>query len=172
MIRLLRPTQTRLVVHRRLRLADRCLACGLLVIAGCITSRTTTHVEHGTRIDPRDVAQIVIGQTTRSEIFQEFGTPQSMFRDRADLFRFESVGFYSYAQNRVLTTFAEGQYALLYRFDQADTRTRVRVLVFPFVVSAKTNKEAYFTGDELLIFLDTNTNVVTDVAAKSAGPGQ
>jgi hypothetical protein len=150
-------------------LAGRSLALVLLLAAGCVSARhkTTVHVEHGSHIDSARVDQIVIGQTTRAELFEWFGPPHSMFKDEAELMNQERLGFYSYKKNRQLTTFEKGQYALLYRFDRTDAQSTIRIrAVFPFWKS-KEDIDVAFTGDELLIFLDGDTHVVTDVASRN-----
>lgn len=149
------------------------LYLGLLMAVGCVAfHRTTTHIEHGTRIDSDRVDQIVIGQTTRSDLFKWFGPPHSMFKDEAELVTYERVGFYSYSKNRQLTTFDEEQYALLYRFDATNARTKINILTVPFFQNAEADNQASFTGDELLVFLDRDTHVVADVASRSKASDQ
>ncbi len=141
------------------------LYLGLLMAAGCVTfGRTTTHIEHGMRIDSARVDQIVIGQTTRSDLFKWFGPPHSMFKDEAELVSYQRVGFYSCSKNRQLTTFDEGQYVLLYRFDKTDARTKIHILIVPPFLNSQTDNKVAFSGDELLVFLDRDTHVVADVA--------
>lgn len=144
------------------------LHLGLLMAVGCVAfGRTTTHIEHGTPIDSTRVDQIVIGQTTRADLFKWFGPPHSMFNGEAELVNYENVGFYSYSKNRQLATLDEDQYALLYRFDETDARTKVNILIVPFFQNAESSNQVSFGGDELLVLLNRNTHVVTDVAWRS-----
>lgn len=141
------------------------LHLGLLMAVGCVTlGRSTTHIEHGTPIDSARVDRIVIGQTTRSDLFKWFGPPHSMFKDHAELVTYEKVGFYSHSENRQLTTLGEEQYAFLYRFDRTDVLTRINILIVPFFGNEESRNDVSFTGDELLVLLNRNTDVVADVA--------
>lgn len=154
---------------RSLALAGRLLAVALLATSGCVSARhkNNLHVEHGSRIDAARVDAIVIGQTTRAELFKWLGPPHSMFKDEAELTSYERVGFYSYAKDRHLATFEEGQYALLYRFDKTDARSTIRIQGVLGFWKSSADTDISFTGDELLIFLNGDTHVVTDVASRN-----
>ncbi len=141
---------------------------GLLMATGCITfGRYTTHVEHGAPLDPKRVEQIVIGDTTRADVFRWFGPPHSMFKDEAELFNYEHVGFYSYLRNRRLESIDEGSYVLLYLFRETDAYTKIKIRAAPFSMQSEIDNEVTFAGDELMILLDRDTHVVTDVAWRS-----
>lgn len=147
----------------------RCVhAAGLaLFVVGCVQAefQRTTHVERGRYLDPATVDRIVIGETTRGDLFRWLGPPYSMVRDTAELTRSESVGFYRYAERRPLQTIQDSEYALLYRFDRTDAHLTIHVLGAGPAWHERQQAEATFTGDELLVLLDRKTNVVVDVAA-------
>lgn len=69
------------------------LLCGLVLgfaTAGCF--RHT--IEKGSEIPDAAVAQLKIGQTTRSDVFKLLGPPHSMFEEQASLSEFYAFRFF------------------------------------------------------------------------------
>jgi hypothetical protein len=133
---------------------------------GCIRYDEGT-VEIHKRIRDSEVRQIVIGKTTRSEVFQLLGTPFSIFEGPVQLAETRSMSFYSHSENRPFTSIDPWHYAMLYRFSR-DSYTHSVVLIF-----GQTNVQ--IKTDELLLLINKETNVVHDVAyrneTRSKGPG-
>jgi hypothetical protein len=125
---------------------------------GCIFYNTYT-AEKGTALDQQSVQQIVIGKTTRADILKSFGPPHSIFQGQGELLVAEHVGWYRYAETRQLTSFDEQHYALLYRFGVSSARS-----VLVFVVG---QSDASIKAEELLIFINKKSHIVSDVAYRN-----
>jgi hypothetical protein len=138
------------------------LGIALLAMCGCASTHVTT--ELGSPIDDQAVSQIVIGKTTRSEVFKLLGTPHSIFEGQAEFqegYATYMMGeYYSYLENRHLSGINDRQYAILYRFRKTATNSSTKVGV---VVNWK-NVATTIKTDELLIFVDKETDIVADVA--------
>jgi len=136
----------------------------LATVCGCFSYSTTT-VEKGKPLDQAAISRIVIGQTTRSDVFALLGTPHSVFEGQVEFREDQGVGFdphlfYSYKDNRYLSSIDGQHYAMLYRFGKASGTT---VVLAPVVVTYR-GADARINTDELLLLVDKTTNVVDDVA--------
>ncbi|MCI0560200.1 MAG: hypothetical protein MN733_17060, partial [Nitrososphaera sp.] len=74
----------------------------------------------------------------------------------------------SYKENRYLTTLSDDQYAILYRFGESSGKS---LMLYPIVIGYQGTDMSVQT-DELLLFLNTHTKIVEDVAfpKKSSTP--
>lgn len=150
----------------RLLVSTTALVGFTMQLSGCASySHTTTvEIEHGSELNEAQIRQLEPGTTTRAQVFEWFGPPHSIFKEDAQILSYEDVGFYSYAQTRWLTTIGAGQYGMLYRFEDSVTSTVEKDRIWVIFWDGSTKRRAKFGGQELLLLLDSKTNVVTDVA--------
>lgn len=116
-------------------------------------------VERGKSLDEQAVHRIVIGKTTRTDILNVFGPPHSIFQNQGELLTAERVGWYRYVETRMLGSIDEQHYAMLYRFGRSAARS---IVILPVETSDATIK-----ADELLIFLNKTSNIVSDVGYRN-----
>lgn len=139
------------------------LALVLPVLGGCAFVHSTK-LETGNPIDPNAVQRIVIGKSTRSEIFNTFGTPHSIFQNQVEFRTYQALsapgGHFEYADTRTLTTWSDKHYGVLYR---SGTATSITGTVAVVVVTVGGTR-AQIRTRELLLFFDKQTNVVEEVA--------
>jgi hypothetical protein len=150
---------------------------GLLLVAvallgGCASFTTT--VETRAPLDQRALARIIPDKTTGAEVARLLGPPHSIIRGSAH-FR-ESGGFfyyfvssaggaapnYFYSQDRQLSSLDDKHYALLYKYAQASLRVDAVL-----TTGGSQRSEMRFQGEELLIIIDSERDVVTDMAFRS-----
>jgi hypothetical protein len=150
----------------RLLVSTTALVGFTMQLSGCVfhSHKTTVKIEHGSELDEAQIRQIEPGITTRSQVFEWFGPPHSIFKEEAEIFSYENVGFYSYARTRWLTSIDAGQYGMLYRFEDSVTSTVEKEHIWVIFWDGNTKRRAKFAGQELLLLFDGKTNVVTDVA--------
>ena len=148
---------TTTVIRRPLLAA---LALGLLLASGCGLVFVDSTVEEGKPLNAEKIGQIVIGQTTRSEVFRLIGAPHSMFQGDLEFQEKLVLGnFYLHTQKRKLSTLDDQHYAILYRAGKVTGQTRVGYAVLVTIGKEK----ATIRTDELLLILNKQTNVVEDV---------
>ena len=80
----------------------------LVLVAGCAEYSRTT-ITRGRLIEEATVSRIVIGRTTRSEVFSMLGAPHSIFEGQvqfheAESIQFDPTLFYRYAEQRYLSS--------------------------------------------------------------------
>jgi hypothetical protein len=134
-----------------------CRGAGALALAAsvaCAYSRTT--VTTGRPLDEKAIGGIVIGQTTRSDIFKALGAPHSIFQGQAEFTEAKLLPLYFHSQNRYLSTIDDRHYALLYRFGTGRTATTLILVVSDTKVDIR--------SDEVLLMMNRQTDVVEDVA--------
>jgi hypothetical protein len=134
------------------------LASFPVLVSGCILFGGGS--TEGIPIDPTKVDQIVIGKTTRSEVYKLFGTPHSQFQGRAEFIQGSLRGYFSHTENRILESIDENHYAMLYQSTSTEQKSFTGILA---VVGIQKTTIAIHS-DELLLLLDKKTNIVTDVA--------
>ncbi len=135
---------------------------GAAVIGGCVLSTTT--LKSGVPLDPAALSQIRLGETTGTEVMRLLGPPHSIIRGSARFREAGSLGCYSYARDRQLSSLDDKHYALFYRYDRGNTRSGALL-----IVSTTERHEVRFQGKEVLIILESERDVVTDVASRLGG---
>ena len=130
----------------------------ILIINGCVSISTTAEI--GEPLDVKAIQKIVIGETTKSDIFKTMGTPHSIFQNQAEFTESYSIQGYSTVQNRQLSAIDDNHYAFLYRFTLSSSITEETNTVF---VKIKDTTIRIRTNELLLLF-DKRTNIVDDVA--------
>ena len=157
----------------RLLVAATTLAGFTLQLSGCTwhSHTETVQIEHGSELDETRIRQIEPGTTTRAQIFEWLGPPHSIFKEDAQILSYEDVGFYSYAQTRWLTTIGAGQYGMLYRFEDSPASTVEKEQLWVIFWTGNTKRRVQFAGQELLLLMDSESHVVTDVAYRKGRPG-
>lgn len=133
-------------------------------LAGCVEYSKTT-ITRGKPIEEATASRIVIGRTTRSEIFSMLGVPHSIFEGQVQFhqdesIRFDPTLFYRYAEQRYLASLDDEHYALLYRFSESKGRT---LALTPILVSYRSARVS-LNVDELLLLVNKKTQIVDDVA--------
>ncbi len=140
------------------------LLAGLALLGGCTWSTIT--VESGAPPDPAALSRIRLGETTGTEVMRLLGPPHSIIRGSARIY---DVGdralrhgssipeYYSYARERQLSSLDDEHYALFYKYWR---ETRSDALL---IARISKQREVRFQGEELLIILDNEKDVVTDV---------
>lgn len=140
------------------------LSIFVIVSGGCATARLDMKAEHGSPIDEDKLNSIVIGKTTRSDVFKLLGTPHSMFQGQAEFqegYVVFSLGqFYSHNQNRYLSSLDDQHYALLYRYGTTSSKSTLTYIM----LNTSSNTRIRIRNDELLILFDKATDVVSDIA--------
>lgn len=143
---------------------------GAAALGGCVLSATT--ITSGVPLDPVALSQIRLGKTTGTEVMRLLGPPHSIIRGNAQ-FReaggldypapsgpLSSRGYYSYAKDRQFSSLDDKHYALFYKYGKTRARSR------GFRIAGITGRrEVRVGGEELLIILDVERDVVTDVAS-------
>ncbi len=143
------------------------VASSILAAAnGCYYASTT--VTRGKSLEAAALNRIVIGKTTQRELFNLLGTPHSIFQGQQEFKESQAIGFrhfhpfafYSYKENRYLTTLHDDQYAILYRFGESSGKS---LMLYPIVIGYQGTDMSIQT-DELLLFLNKDTKIVEDAA--------
>lgn len=142
----------------------------LLVVTSCVEYSKTTIIK-GNPLEEATVDRIVIGRTTRSEVFSMLGAPHSIFEGQvqfheAESIEFNSALFYRYAEERYLTSLDNEHYALLYRFREARGRT---LTLAPILVTYR-DARASLNVNEILLLVNKRTHIVEDVAYRKDTP--
>lgn len=127
-------------------------------VSGCVYYGTHT-AEKGRPLSTEAVHQIIIGKTTRTDILKTFGPPHSIFQGQGELLTAERIGWYRYVETRLVSSIDEQHYAMLYRFGTSSASS--------LVVLVAGTSQASIQADELLIFLNKASNVVSDVAYRN-----
>lgn len=130
----------------------------LFSLSGCFKYNMT--VERGAPLNDEAIKEIVIGKTTRSDIFKLLGTPHSIFHNQAEFTEGYSIMGYSTVQNRYLSSLDENHYAFLYRFGKASSKTTRGVAVVVNVA----NTQVKIASNELLLLINKETDIVDDVS--------
>jgi hypothetical protein len=130
-----------------------CIAAVLAAITSGCLFYATGKVEEGKTIDAAKVKQIVIGMTTRGEVYELLGTPHSQFQGQVELKEGSLQGLFSHIQNRYLSSLDDEHYAMLYRF----TTTRGKITAGTAIVLGYSNQQYTIQSDELLILFDKKT---------------
>ncbi len=168
-IKSLLTTKEYLEVSKRLIIGLLTLGISIIMISSCVKMYTTA--EHGIQMNETVINEIVIGKTTRSELFKLLGTPHSIFQGQAEFtegYSIHSINeYYSHEQNRYLSSIDEGHYAFLYRFGKTSSKSTA---VFVVLISSR-NTHIKIRSDELLILIDKKTNIVDDVAYRKDTSG-
>ena len=141
----------------------------LTIQSGC--THYSARVEKGQQLDTASIKQIIIDKSTQSDVFKLLGTPHSIIRGKGTIEEAQTLSlgqlglvpsfgdFYSYKDSRQVSV-DDRHYAMLYRFAKSTgSAAGVHLIVIGF-----RNADFQFKSDELLLVLDTETNVVTDVA--------
>lgn len=143
------------------------LAAGIALVAACASCAvSTTTIESQRALDPAALNRIAIGSTSVDEIYAWFGPPHSIVRGSG---RFQEVaghGYYSFVQDRQLSSLDDAHYALLYKYERARIRTTA-----PLRLGLEQHDRMTFEGAELLVILDSTRDVVTDYALRRERPG-
>jgi len=145
---------------RKMSIRVYCLTFIILVLTSSCYYHFTSTAEVGAPIDQDTVNQIVIGKTTKSEIFKLFGTPHSIFQGQVEFLKAEMTGFYSQVENRFLTSLDEKHYAMFYRFGKSSGKFTLASI---FVIT-RGDTQVKIRSDELLLLFNKETNIVEDVA--------
>ena len=136
------------------------LGISILMIVGCVQMTRTSTSEHGLPINETRINEIVIGKTTRSDLFKLLGTPHSIFQGQTEFVEGYSIPainqYYSHVQNRYLSSLDERHYAFLYRFGKTSSISTC--------ILSSTNSKIKIRSDEFLLLIDKKTNIVDDVA--------
>lgn len=137
-----------------------CTAVALTMSVACSYSRL--NVQSGRPLDEQAIKRIVIGQTTRSDVFNLLGTPHSMFQGQVEFREAQLLPLYLHNENRYLSSIDDVHYAVFYRFSKSLSTSTLVVVV--------SNSAVRIMSDELLLLLNRNTNVVDDVAYRKDTP--
>jgi hypothetical protein len=142
------------------------LLAASILLAGCATMdlKMEGDVEVGRPIGESALSQIVIGETTRSDLFRLFGPPHSIFQGQAELTEFVGDRFYSYEQSRSLSSLEDEHYAMLYQFAEVSGEYQERQTLILTHLRGRGKSRLTLEADELLLFINRETNVVDDVA--------
>lgn len=144
---------------------------GAAVLGGCVLSTTT--IESGAPLDRAALSQIRLGETTGTEVMRLLGPPHSIIRGSASFREASSLdyhtryqrlsghGYYSYAQDRQLSSFDDEHYILFYKYGKVKARSTALL-----ITGIAGRRDVRFQGEELLIVVDTDRDVVTDVASR------
>jgi len=145
------------------------LVCVLPVLSvlGCVFYHEQV-IDHGTPISEAAIKQLVIGRTGRSEVFKLLGPPHSIFRGQVELQQGAVAGvqpfglgaYYMHLGNRFLTTLAERQYAVLYRFRQSTSSASATTVI----LVATGRQTVKISADELLLLFNQDNDLLEDVA--------
>lgn len=160
----------------RRRCAHLTLMAALIWSGGCSTFTSTA--ESRAPLKAEALAQIKIGQTTAAEVARMLGSPHSIVRGNAHFresggpmyYCLSPTGWsdpYTFSQERHLTSLDDAHYAFLYKYD----KTQARSVSLEFSGSTERRKVS-FCGQEVLIILDNQRNVVTDMAVSSDRPSR
>jgi hypothetical protein len=128
------------------------------IVVGCASMKMTAEV--GDKIDEDAVQQMVIGKTTRSDVFALLGTPHSIFENQAEFTEGYSVMGFSTVQNRYLSSLGDDRYALLYRFAETSSKSTLGYVVFV----SFWDTQIKVGSDELLLLFSKDTDILEDVA--------
>jgi hypothetical protein len=135
----------------------------LLLLSGCLSYSNMT-VTKGKPLNQSGINQIVVGRTTRSDVFKLMGAPHSIFQGQVEFKRSEFLSDYSWSyfdsENRFLTSLGDKHYAMLYRFGRSSGTS---VGIAPLVVTYR-NTDVAIQSDELLLFFNKQTDVIENVA--------
>lgn len=131
----------------------------IVMISGCGSYSNVT-VNKGRPIDENKIKQIVLGKTTRSDVFDLLGTPHSMFQGQVEFKNAELIGLYLHVENRYLTSLDDRHYAMLYRFSKSLSET---IGIFTIVIVTR-DTQISLKLDELLVLINIESNIVEDVA--------
>ncbi|MCI0557022.1 MAG: hypothetical protein MN733_00890 [Nitrososphaera sp.] len=139
---------------------------------GCYYASTT--ITRGKGLEEAALTRIVIGKTTQSDLFKLFGTPHSIFQGQQEFKESQAIGFwhlhpftfYSYKEDRYLTTLRDDQYAILYRFSESAGQS----LMLHGIVIGYQGTDMRIQADELLLFLNKETKIVEDAAYPKQSP--
>lgn len=147
-----------------------CLAILLLALFNSCISYSSMSVEKGKAIDQEAIKQIVIGSSTRSDVFELLGTPHSIFEGQTEFEESQAFlhgggahhrsVFYSYKDKRQLKTINESHYAMLYQFSTSSSNSTG---LYSIVISYQ-KSDFVIKSSELLLFLHKKTSIVEDVA--------
>lgn len=136
----------------------RCLILlSVLTLGGCFVSHRT--LKKGTPLAQHALNRIVIGTTTRSEVFELLGPPHSILTGQAEFMDADYLGYYSHTLNRQLGSIDDTHYVLLYRYGETQDSFSAALLL-----GEREHFRAQLLYDELLIMIDSKTNLVTDIA--------
>jgi len=123
--------------------------------------------EFGIPIEEGTIRQIIVGQSTRSDVFRLLGPPHSMFRGEADMKEsYSSVGLHGYFSctlNRRLSSIDPGQYVLFYK----SGRTNTKASEANYIAIKYLDSITKIRSDELLLLLNDKSNIVEDVAYRA-----
>jgi hypothetical protein len=81
-IQSLLTTKKSLQISRGLIIGLLTFGISIIIISGCVKMNSTAY--HGIPINETAINEIVIGKTTRSEVFKLLGTPHSIFQGQAE----------------------------------------------------------------------------------------
>ena len=120
--------------------------------------------EFGVPIEEGTISKVIIGQSTRSDVFRLLGPPHSMFRGEADMKEsYSSVGldgYFSITLNRRLSSIDPNQYILFYKSGHIATKaSETNYIAIKYLDSI-----TKIRSDELLLFMNGESNIVEDVA--------
>lgn len=166
------PVQGRWCRKRRLGRAIRLLLASAALLGSCASFTTT--VETRAPLDQNALARIKLGETTGAEVSRLLGPPHSIIRGSAH-FR-ESGGFlyyfmsstggaapsFSYSQERQLSSLDDKHHVFLYKYTKADLHVGAVL-----TTGGTQRSEMQFKGEELLLILDSERDVVTDMAFRA-----
>lgn len=128
------------------------------IAAGCGT--TNMSVEAGNRIDESALRKMIIGKTTRSDVFALLGPPHSIFENQSEFVESHSIMGYSTVQNRYLSSLDDEHYALLYRSSKASSKSTQG---FALVVYFK-DTQTKISSSEVLLLFNKETDILDDIA--------
>jgi hypothetical protein len=136
------------------------LLTGATLLGGCV--RITTTVETRASLKTEALSQIRLGETTGAEVMRLLGPPHSIIRGSARFREVGCLGYYSYAQDRQLSSLDDEHYALFYKCGRAKARSTALL-----IAGTIEGRNVRVQGEELLIILNEDTDVITDVASSS-----
>lgn len=127
----------------------------------------------GDPLDQEAVRRIVIGKTTRDDVFRLLGPPRSIVDGQADFERSISIPWgagertvYSVTENRFLRSVGDDYYVMVYRYDKVSGRG----LVITPGGTGYRDIDLTVRGDELLVIMRKDTGVVADIAYSAPKP--
>jgi hypothetical protein len=136
-----------------------CVFALLVLMSSCFYVGGERVIE-GRRIDPTKVSQIIIGKSSRSNVYQLLGPPHSQFQGQVEFQEGSLRGFFAHMENRYLSSLDDNHYVILYRF----VTTEGRAVGGTAIVVTIADTKIALKSDELLILLDKATDVVVDMA--------
>jgi hypothetical protein len=127
-----------------------------VMIAGCASIRSVS--ETGTRVDEKLIDQIVVGKTTRFQVYDLFGPPHSTIRGQAQFMEVygNATTSDSVASSRIINSIDNMHEVILYRFGNTKSKRK----------ETAGYHRSHIKGDTrmLLIMIALKSDVVVEMA--------